>query len=150
MTDNFVVISILHPSILILTKVGRWAQTFTSTRPKTKLKSKSDEEDLDFLISWLVDRNLTISFDTYRGMFRSSISTLTRTRLSAEKRPREKLLRDVRTLWDKKILDLDEPAIVLLKQALTDADREQIMADQTREGNLAELALSEDTRPPID
>ncbi|KZT10200.1 uncharacterized protein LAESUDRAFT_694863 [Laetiporus sulphureus 93-53] len=58
---------ILHPSVLILTKLKRWCMICDSTRPRTKLKYTNDERDLRFMVRWLLDHNLYIDFDNYRG-----------------------------------------------------------------------------------
>lgn len=64
---SLTVIQILHPSVLILTKLKRWAMNCDSTRPKTVQKSDSDKFDLDFMIFWLHDKELLIDFDSYIG-----------------------------------------------------------------------------------
>ncbi|OBZ66448.1 hypothetical protein A0H81_13668 [Grifola frondosa] len=61
------VLQILHPGLLILTKMKRWYINRDSTRPKTIAKSSSDRRDLDFLVSWLADKNMTIELDLYKG-----------------------------------------------------------------------------------
>lgn len=58
---------ILHPSILILTKLKRWCQIHTSTRPKSISKAQSDRRDINYLISWMSDKRMTIDFEGYEG-----------------------------------------------------------------------------------
>ncbi|CAA7269885.1 unnamed protein product [Cyclocybe aegerita] len=60
-------IEILHPGILILTKMKRWYHNLESTRPKTLVKNSSDRRDLDYLVSWLADNKMTIEFELYEG-----------------------------------------------------------------------------------
>ena len=60
-------IPLLHPSVLILTKLKRWYTTLPSTRPKTMLKHRSDEGDIDYMVHWLTRNRLTIQFGEYRG-----------------------------------------------------------------------------------
>ncbi|TDL22819.1 hypothetical protein BD410DRAFT_199766 [Rickenella mellea] len=60
-------IPILHPSILILTKMKRWCLNYESDRPKTVFKNKSDQDDLNFLIHWLEEHQMMIDFDHYQG-----------------------------------------------------------------------------------
>lgn len=57
----------MHPSILILTKIKRWANILTSTYPPLMHKAKTDFEDILFLLSWQADRNLTISMQLYKA-----------------------------------------------------------------------------------
>ncbi|KAJ7063672.1 hypothetical protein C8F01DRAFT_984949, partial [Mycena amicta] len=72
------VLRLLHPGVLILTKMNRWAQNCDSTRPQTVKKNLSDAQDLRWLVHWLADREMTINFDGYAG------------------KPKEELLRFVR------------------------------------------------------
>ncbi|KZT11951.1 uncharacterized protein LAESUDRAFT_746734 [Laetiporus sulphureus 93-53] len=65
--DGQMQLPILHPSVLILTKLKRWSMNCDSTGPKTKVKCVSDEQDLAFMIGWLLDHNLYIDFHNYRG-----------------------------------------------------------------------------------
>ncbi len=57
---------VLHPGILFLTKVKRWANIFESTRPKSIIKAQTDYEDLEWLMTWLIDRKETLRFDQYK------------------------------------------------------------------------------------
>jgi len=65
--ESRISIEILHPGILILTKMKRWHFNRDSTRPKTVLKNISDRRDLDYLVAWLVDNEMTIEFELYQG-----------------------------------------------------------------------------------
>ncbi|KAI0636216.1 hypothetical protein C8Q77DRAFT_1053092 [Trametes polyzona] len=60
-------IRILHPSILILTKLKRWSAMHTSTRPQTLRKVASDRSDIQYIITWLADRRERIRFHEYPG-----------------------------------------------------------------------------------
>ncbi|KAI0062296.1 hypothetical protein BV25DRAFT_1991595 [Artomyces pyxidatus] len=71
--------AILHPSVLILTKLKRWAQNHDSTRPKTVLKNKSDQNDLDYIIYWLAENHLPIGFDDYQGKGKDELLGFVRT-----------------------------------------------------------------------
>ncbi|KAJ6454593.1 hypothetical protein C8R45DRAFT_1082665 [Mycena sanguinolenta] len=131
--EGFPYIRILHPKILILTKLGRWRNTVISTRPKTRLRAQSDEEDLVYMIEWLAERDFTIAFDLYK----------------ANTRPRASLVKDVRMFWDKRISDCDDVTIGFLKRALAPPDREVIMKAQEEEGNIYEVARDAVDRPPL-
>ncbi|KAJ3503264.1 hypothetical protein NLJ89_g8509 [Agrocybe chaxingu] len=65
--ESGISIEILHPGILILTKMKRWYHNLESTRPKTTAKNDSDRRDLDFLVWWLADNKMTIEFELYEG-----------------------------------------------------------------------------------
>jgi len=45
----------------------RWYHNRESTRPKTVVKSHSDKRDLDYLIAWLAEKDMTIEFEKYEG-----------------------------------------------------------------------------------
>ncbi|KAF8964813.1 hypothetical protein BDZ97DRAFT_865663 [Flammula alnicola] len=66
-------IALLHPSILILTKMKRWYHNHESTRPKTVLKNKSDQSDIDFLLYWLAENDMKIDFEKYQGKTRDEL-----------------------------------------------------------------------------
>lgn len=57
----------MHPSILVLTKLKRWANISTSTYPPSMRKARTDFEDILFLLRWQADRNLTISVQLYKA-----------------------------------------------------------------------------------
>ncbi|KAF9530517.1 hypothetical protein CPB83DRAFT_810353 [Crepidotus variabilis] len=65
--DTGVVVQILHPGILFLTKVKRWYFNRESDYPKTVLKTASDRRDLEYLLEWLVENEMTIEFEQYQG-----------------------------------------------------------------------------------
>ncbi len=58
---------ILHPGVLLLTKIKRWYHNRDSTYPKTIAKQLSDKRDLDFIVAWLAVNNMTIEFEKYEG-----------------------------------------------------------------------------------
>jgi len=67
-------IAILHPGVLLLTKMKRWYQSDReSTRPKSVAKCFSDKRDLDYLVSWLVENDMTIEFDKYQGKTKAEL-----------------------------------------------------------------------------
>lgn len=51
----------------MLTKMKRWYHNRESTRPKTVAKSHSDKRDLDYLVAWLAEKDMTIEFEKYEG-----------------------------------------------------------------------------------
>lgn len=118
--------------MLILTKLQRWCRFYTSTRPKTRIKSNSDKADIDYIIEWLRENKFLIAFDSYSG------------------RSRTDLLKLVRIYWDKKLYDGDEEFSDIVKEVLTDSDLNDIMKAQEEEGNLAEKALNVDDAPPAE
>ncbi|KAI0781992.1 hypothetical protein C8Q75DRAFT_789278 [Abortiporus biennis] len=71
--ESGVSIQILHPSVLILTKLKRWFHSHSSTRPKTILKVKSDQRDIDYMIYWLAQEGMRIRFDLYEGKSRQEL-----------------------------------------------------------------------------
>ncbi|ODA82007.1 hypothetical protein RJ55_00512 [Drechmeria coniospora] len=60
-------VPVLHPRILILTKIKRCSWLIESTRPKSRLKFLSDESDIEFLIEWLVENDEKIDFIGYQS-----------------------------------------------------------------------------------
>ncbi|KDQ24262.1 hypothetical protein PLEOSDRAFT_1016467, partial [Pleurotus ostreatus PC15] len=76
---------VLHPSILILTKLKRWTNIFASSRPKSRKKAASDLVDITFLVQWLIQEELYIDFDLYQ---------------LSEGKERSVLLDYVRMYWD--------------------------------------------------
>ena len=75
-------IPLLHPSVLILTKLKRWYTTLPSTRPKTVLKHRSDEGDIDYMVHWLARNGLMIQFGEYRGKVGEELMRYVRTYLA--------------------------------------------------------------------
>ena len=71
-------VPVLHPSILILTKLKRWATTVESTRPKTKEKNAADAADIEWMIIWLAGNNLKIRFEEYAGKTKEDLLPLIR------------------------------------------------------------------------
>lgn len=125
-----IAIPILHPSILILTKLTRWCHNYTSTRPKTRLKNESDSKDIEFLIKWMAKEQILIAFHRYDG------------------KPRTDLLVLVRTYWDRKTVEGDGEIIEVLKSIMIGEDVQEIMHDQRRDGNLAVQASERSSPPP--
>ncbi|KAG9495043.1 hypothetical protein J7337_013274 [Fusarium musae] len=58
-------IPILHPGVLILTKMKRSCQYIGSTRPQSVVKFNSDVRDIDYLLHWLQDHGKKIDFINY-------------------------------------------------------------------------------------
>lgn len=56
---------VLHPRILILTKLKRWAGIYKHTYPPSILGASADIADLDFLVEWLAYRGIKISIPAY-------------------------------------------------------------------------------------
>lgn len=71
-------IPILHPCILILTKLKRWTMNRTSTRPKTKAKRDTDWADIKYLVAWLSERTYKIEFSKYEGKSRGDLLLMAR------------------------------------------------------------------------
>ncbi|KAI0054034.1 hypothetical protein FA95DRAFT_1480580, partial [Auriscalpium vulgare] len=71
--------TILHPSVLILTKLKRWCHSHESTWPKAVTKCRSDEKDIEFMIYWLLEQGLTIRFDLYQGKERPELLKFVKT-----------------------------------------------------------------------
>ncbi|MCJ1469758.1 hypothetical protein MMC07_008400 [Pseudocyphellaria aurata] len=58
---------IVHPSILVLTKLKRWANISKSTYPPSMVKAETDLIDITFLIDWLAQRGQKISVPAYNA-----------------------------------------------------------------------------------
>ncbi|MCJ1465388.1 hypothetical protein MMC07_004006 [Pseudocyphellaria aurata] len=73
---------IVHPSILVLAKLKRWAHISKSTNPPppqlwaaiskstyppSMLKAETDRVDIKFLVKWLGERGLKISVPAYNA-----------------------------------------------------------------------------------
>ncbi|KAF9057474.1 hypothetical protein BJ165DRAFT_1420637 [Panaeolus papilionaceus] len=71
-------IKILHPGVLILTKMKRWYNSLESTRPKTVIKTNSDRRDLDYLTLWLQENNMTIELEEYQGKTKEDLLVFVR------------------------------------------------------------------------
>jgi len=62
-----IVLEILHPGVLFLTKLKRWYLSRESDYPKAILKVASDRNDLEYLVYWLAENVMTIEFEKYEG-----------------------------------------------------------------------------------
>ncbi|KAJ7221701.1 hypothetical protein GGX14DRAFT_540650 [Mycena pura] len=79
-------IPILHPRILLLTKMSRWSRAWKGTkdkeeseiRPQTLFKIESDERDLKWLINWMGEKKMTIEFADYAGRNRLDLVAIVR------------------------------------------------------------------------
>ncbi|PFH47179.1 hypothetical protein AMATHDRAFT_50499 [Amanita thiersii Skay4041] len=71
-------INMLHPAVLILTKMKRWKVSCDSTRPQTRMKNQSDKADLEFLVYWLANHDMTIAFDKYKGKSKEELLDVVR------------------------------------------------------------------------
>ncbi|KAK1226286.1 hypothetical protein PQX77_010759 [Marasmius sp. AFHP31] len=111
-------LSILHPKVLILTKLKRWCTLHESTRPKTRLKAQSDRHDINFLVELLVENKLHIAFDEYTG------------------KPREQLLKYVRIYWAQLKLEENHDGIEALRKILKPDDLEYIVLSQQQEDKI--------------
>ncbi|KAK0503899.1 hypothetical protein EDD18DRAFT_1344793 [Armillaria luteobubalina] len=108
-------IPILHPSILIFSKLQRWCLSLESTRPKTLRKAITDSQDIDYLIAWLSKNGMLIAFDDYE----------------AKKAPKEKLLHHVRMYRERKESEEDRDIVIQLEDVLNEADRAMVLAPVT-------------------
>ncbi|KAG7443049.1 uncharacterized protein BT62DRAFT_1009651 [Guyanagaster necrorhizus] len=109
---NIPSLPILHPTILILTKLQRWCQIYKSLRPKTLKKALTDSFDIDYLIGWLSRNGMLIAFDDYE----------------AKNTPKEKLVRYVRTYWEHKDTEEEKEVMAQLEEVLNDADKAIFLA----------------------
>ncbi|KAI0329290.1 hypothetical protein GY45DRAFT_1253255, partial [Cubamyces sp. BRFM 1775] len=71
-------VRLLHPSILILTKLKRWSTSYTSTWQKTVRKVASDNNDIRYMIRWLSNNNEHIRFDDYEGKTKPELLVMLR------------------------------------------------------------------------
>lgn len=76
--DRTLGIPILHPCILILTKLKRWTVNRTSSWPKAKAKRDTDWADIKYLIAWLSDKDHKIEFNKYEGKGRGDLLVMVR------------------------------------------------------------------------
>ncbi|KAL9100940.1 MAG: hypothetical protein Q9163_003755 [Psora crenata] len=58
-------IPIVHPSVLVLTKIKRWMFIAESTRPASKSKANHDLTDIRVILRWLAERKIRIDFTAY-------------------------------------------------------------------------------------
>ncbi|KAK0487344.1 hypothetical protein IW261DRAFT_1447382 [Armillaria novae-zelandiae] len=111
---------ILHPSILIFSKLQRWCLSLESTRPKTLRKAVTDSQDIDYLIGWLIQNGMLIAFDDYE----------------AKKAPKEKLLRHVRMYRERKESEEDREIVTQLEEVLNEADKAMVLAPVAADSEL--------------
>ncbi|KAI1074772.1 hypothetical protein F5B20DRAFT_595816 [Whalleya microplaca] len=102
-------IPILHPAVLILTKMKRCAQLVTSTRPQSVYKFENDLSDIEFLLNWLAQRNEKIDFVGYNS---TTVDRL------------YKAVEDIADYWRQAG---EQDLVDLLDSVLKPSDREQIM-----------------------
>ncbi|KAF4596122.1 hypothetical protein EYR38_007496 [Pleurotus pulmonarius] len=124
---------VLHPSVLILTKLKRWTTIFTSTHPKSRKKAASDFSDIAFLVQWLIQQELFIDFDQYQ---------------LSEGKERSVLLNYVRMYWDHLLEGENVEQVTLLVSILRNDDRNEIEEAQAKHGNSAVHARLEASKPP--
>ncbi|KAG9224473.1 hypothetical protein CCMSSC00406_0007666 [Pleurotus cornucopiae] len=124
---------VLHPSVLILTKLKRWTNIFASSRPKSRKKAASDLVDITFLVQWLIQEELRIDFDLYQ---------------LSEGKERSVLLDYVRMYWDHLLEGENAEQVTLLVSILRDNDRGEIEAAQLKHGNSAAHARLKASEPP--
>ncbi|KAK0464604.1 uncharacterized protein EV420DRAFT_1053050 [Desarmillaria tabescens] len=118
---------ILHPTILILSKLQRWCRIYKSIRPKTLNKALTDSHDIDYLIGWLSRNGMLIAFDNYE----------------AKNVPKERLVRHVRTYWEHKEAKEDEEVMTQLEGVLNEADKAMFLASASPKDSDTEIL----TRP---
>lgn len=119
---------ILHPSILIFSKLQRWCLSLESTRPKTLRKAITDSQDIDYLIGWLIRNGMLIAFDDYE----------------AKKVPKEKLVRHVRMYRERKESEEDSDIVTQLEEVLNEADKAMILAPARLRAADSELDKNDD------
>ncbi|KAK0201708.1 hypothetical protein DFS33DRAFT_1349401 [Desarmillaria ectypa] len=122
-TSNDLTLPILHPSILILSKLQRWCRIYKSIRPKTLNKARTDSHDIDYLIGWLSRNGMVIAFDDYE----------------AKNVPKEKLVRHVRTYWEHKEAKKDEETMAQLEGVLNETDKAMFLASASPKASDTEI-----------
>ncbi|KAF4571678.1 hypothetical protein EYR36_009021 [Pleurotus pulmonarius] len=132
-SDLPIELPVLHPSVLILTKLKRWTTIFTSTHPKSRKKAASDFSDIAFLVQWLIQQELFIDFDQYQ---------------LSEGKERSVLLNYVRMYWDHLLEGENVEQVTLLVSILRNDDRNEIEEAQAKHGNSAVHARLEASKPP--
>lgn len=125
-------IPILHPTILILTKLKRWSTTRSSTRPKTIFKARTDKRDIIFMIAYLSDRNLKIEFEDYKGV------------------EKEVLLRMVATLKRRMEREEEEDGVRRLKRVMYGGDWEVVEAMEGLEEEESMMPPPESPTPDLE
>lgn len=102
-------VPILHPSVLVLTKIKRCVHFIGSSRPLSMSKFRTDIDDIKFLLEWLVKEGQHIDFDDYQAANVDRLYTATK---------------DLVAYWRQKgKSDLVE----LMEAVLKPADRRKIM-----------------------
>ncbi|KAI5861125.1 hypothetical protein GGS23DRAFT_577127 [Durotheca rogersii] len=71
-------IPVLHPGLLILTKIKRCAQLIGSTRPRSVAKFHSDLSDITFLLGWLAEHDEKVDFAGYASLTPERLYTTTK------------------------------------------------------------------------
>ncbi|KAI0089705.1 hypothetical protein BDY19DRAFT_992680 [Irpex rosettiformis] len=117
-------IRILHPTILILTKLKRWCSDRSSTRPKTISKNRIDRNDITFMITFLAQNSLKIEFNDYTG------------------KPKEELLKMVATFHAKLVDGGEDGTLTKLQVVMYPEDWEVMKA--------LPVVEEEDLTPPVD
>ncbi|EFR01871.1 hypothetical protein MGYG_04869 [Nannizzia gypsea CBS 118893] len=56
---------LLHPGVLVLTKLKRWMHISNSTRPASIARAVNDMQDIKTILEWLIRHGLKINFDMY-------------------------------------------------------------------------------------
>lgn len=107
-------LNILHPSVLILTRLQRWSVTRRTPWRETVTKIETDKRDIDFLIHWLAEHSLVIAFDLYKGHEKSDFLLVVRHYYDAH--------------IDRIDHAVDTQLIVALKNVLTPGDLEALLA----------------------
>ncbi|KAI0089716.1 hypothetical protein BDY19DRAFT_992689 [Irpex rosettiformis] len=102
-------IPILHPTILILTKLKRWSTTHPSTRPQTITKTRIDKNDITFMLTYLFSHSLHIEFTKYAG------------------KSREELVRMVKGFYDKLVEGGEDGTVRTLKGVMYNEDWEMMV-----------------------
>jgi len=59
---------VLHPGVLVITKIKRWMNLAESTRPQSIMKAGTDKRDILFLLKWLVEQNRKVDFQSYEAI----------------------------------------------------------------------------------
>ncbi|KAJ5385051.1 hypothetical protein N7517_002962 [Penicillium concentricum] len=98
---------ILHPSILLLTKLLPWKEADQATRVARHMRARTDLLDIHTILQWLFDKDSTIDFSGFPAMPRGRLMCLIGRLYRVEKRTRPYLaltmspeeMRDVLTAW---------------------------------------------------
>ncbi|PNP84047.1 hypothetical protein FNYG_02735 [Fusarium nygamai] len=104
-------IPILHPGVLILTKMKRSCQYIGSTRPQSMVKFNSDVRDIVYLLHWLQDHGKKIDFISYDAA------------------SPERLYDAVRKMRDHWVSKGEETTVQMLDGVLEESDKATIMSN---------------------